>query len=59
MRNAWKAVYLHARARMLIKVVDWRLVHMRERERERERESNQIIGMTKKIAILFRRVVII
>lgn len=27
--------------------------------RERERESNQIIGMTKKIAILFRCVVII
>ena len=30
-----------------------------ERERERERESNQIIGMTKKTAILFRRVMII
>ena len=30
-----------------------------ERKRERERESSKIIGMAKKIAILFRRVVII
>ncbi len=35
------------------------LIGERLRERERERESNQIIGMAKEIAILFRCVVII
>ena len=45
--DARKAVYLRARARILIKVVDWLLVPERERERERERESNKNIGMAK------------
>ena len=44
-----KAVYLHARAHMLIKVVDWRLAHIYMRERE----NNQIIGMTKEIGQSF------
>ena len=44
-----KAVYLHARSHMLIKVVDWRLAHIYMRERE----NNQIIGMTKEIGQSF------